>query len=158
MISLIGESTAVARFGLCSRLWQMTNSWDLLRSPGVAKAIFIQGQIMILAFSYGAILSLFCFTTMRLSGFDFPPKKINFFLLVIGVAQASWLLLIFLRLQRRLGTVSIMRGCAYIYPLFFATFPLLDTILKFGHRAEIWTIASIVAAVFSGVAMSFTAA
>jgi MFS family permease len=157
---------------------------SLLKSPGVAIAIFIQAHIMLLSFSYGAVIPVFWFTPISLSGFGFSPKQISLFLVLIGVCQANWMLILFPRLQHRFGTVGVIKACAWAYPIFvsvghldilcpiiqcvfpksqalmnsqYASFPIFNTLLRHNHTTAFWTIAPVSAALFSGVAMSFTA-
>ncbi|OAL33836.1 hypothetical protein AYO20_06847 [Fonsecaea nubica] len=130
---------------------------DLLRSPNVPITLYIYAHIMLLAFSYTAIVPVFFFTPVDLGGFGFSPFLISVFMGLGGLSQSLWLLIVFPWLQARWGTKSVLVLCATAYPIFFALYPVCNLLLRYHMTAVFWTIAPIALAVGSGVAMSFTA-
>ncbi|KIW26241.1 uncharacterized protein PV07_09354 [Cladophialophora immunda] len=129
----------------------------LLRSPNVPITLYIYAHIMLLAFSYTAILPVFFFTPVHLGGFGFSPFLISLFMGLGGLSQSLWLLIAFPWLQARWGTKRVMVLCATAYPVFFALYPVCNLLLRHHVMAAFWTIAPISLAFGSGVAMSFTA-
>ncbi|KAH0842364.1 hypothetical protein FOPE_07479 [Fonsecaea pedrosoi] len=130
---------------------------DLLRSPNVPITLYIYAHIMLLAFSYTAIVPVFFFTPVDLGGFGFSPFLISVFMGLGGLSQSLWLLIVFPWLQARWGTKSVLVLCATAYPIFFALYPVCNLFLRYHMTAVFWTIAPIALAFGSGVAMSFTA-
>lgn len=132
---------------------------DLLRQPGVSRALYAYAHVMILAFAYTAIVPVFWFTKVRLGGFGFTPLQISLLMGLNGFSQAAWLLLIFPRLHRKVGTNGVIRGCSVAWPFFFALMPFLNTLLRveteFTTRL-FWIIAIVAMLVGPGVAMAFT--
>ncbi|ORY72168.1 permease of the major facilitator superfamily [Pseudomassariella vexata] len=136
------------------------STWELVKSPGVGVVLYVYAHIMLLAFSYTAIVPVFWFTPIHLGGFGFTPFYISICMGLTGFSQASWLLLIFPPLQHRIGTNGVMRLCAYAYPIVMATCPLLNLLLRQGTPAAecaFWILAPIFLLVGPGVSMSFTA-
>ncbi|KXJ93565.1 major facilitator superfamily domain-containing protein [Microdochium bolleyi] len=132
----------------------------LLRSPGVSAALYTYGHIMLLAFAYTAVVPVFWFTPPALGGFGFTSLQISTFMAVNGFSQAAWLLLVFPRLQARIGTNGVLRLCAVVWPFFFAIMPFLNTLLRIDtdtSRSAFWCIVTIAMLVGPGVAMAFTA-
>ncbi|VBB72293.1 Putative permease of the major facilitator superfamily [Podospora comata] len=133
---------------------------QLVRSPGVGIVLVVNGWVMLLAYSYTAILPVFWFTKVELGGFGFSPVQISWLMGLTGLSQAVWMLAIFPRLQARIGTNGVMRVCAKAYPFFFALGPVFSMLLRTG-RPEFVTVFWVCAPVFfclgSGVSMSFTA-
>ncbi|KAH7033699.1 major facilitator superfamily domain-containing protein [Microdochium trichocladiopsis] len=132
---------------------------SLLREPGVGAAFYTYGHVMILAFAYTAIVPVFWYTPPELGGFGFTYLLISSFMALNGFSQATWLLLIFPRLQRRFGTNGVIQGCAVAWPFFFALMPFLNTLLRIGTPFAdnlFWTIAVVAMLVGPGVAMAFT--
>ncbi|KAL2270250.1 hypothetical protein VTJ83DRAFT_2434 [Remersonia thermophila] len=136
-----------------------TSLWTLLRSPGVALALFLYGYVMLLAFSYTALMPVFWFTAVPLGGLGLTTQQISLLLALTGVSQAGWTLLALPPLQRRAGTTGVLRLCATAYPLFFLASPLLALILRGGGeeaRTAFWSLAPPLIAIGSGVSMAFT--
>lgn len=133
------------------------STWNLLKAPAVLFVLGLYGYIMILAFSYTAVVPVFLFTPIRLSGFGFSPLYISIFMAAGGFSQSVWLLGIFPVLQRRVGTGGVLRLCAYAYPFFFVAFPIASLLLRHGVHVLFWILVAIGATFGSGVAMSFTA-
>lgn len=136
---------------------EQMSTWDLLKTPGVLFVTALYGYIMILAFSYTAVVPVFLFTPIRLSGFGFSPLYISIFMAVGGLSQSVWLLGIFPWLQRRVGTGGVLRICANAYPIFFVAFPVASLLLRNGVNVLFWILVAVGAVFGSGVAMSFTA-
>ncbi|KAI3392578.1 hypothetical protein diail_5490 [Diaporthe ilicicola] len=130
---------------------------DIIKAPGVGIVLYVYGHIMLLALSYTAILPVFWFTPISLGGFEFSPLQISLMLAVNGIAQASWLLLVFPPLQHRWGTNKVLRACAIVYPFFFALCPLGNVLLRTGHHKAFWIATPPLLALGSGISMSFTA-
>ncbi|KAJ5159118.1 uncharacterized protein N7500_008769 [Penicillium coprophilum] len=136
------------------------STWQLLRSPGVGMVLFSYAHIMILAFSYTAIIPVFWFTPVHLGGYNFTTIQISLMMGLNGAAQAAWLLLVFPPLQKRIGTNGVIRLCAFIFPLFFLCCPLGNLLLRMDTDASVkifWVFLPIGLAVGCGVSMSYTA-
>lgn len=133
---------------------------QLLKSPGVGMVLFVYGYIMVLAFSYTAIIPVFWYTKVHLGGFGFNPFQISIMMGLNGAAQAAWLLLVFPPLQRKIGSNGVIRVCAYGYPFFFLSCPLANVLLRMNTEGSLkvfWVFVPILLAIGCGVSMSFTA-
>lgn len=130
---------------------------DILKAPGVGKVLFIYAHIMLLAFSYTAVVPVFWFTDVKMGGFGFQPWQISIMMGINGAAQAMWLLLVFPPLQHRWGTNRVLRACSDAYPVFFLVCPLGNVLLRHDAATAFWVMAPPLLAVGSGVSMSFTA-
>lgn len=137
-----------------------TSIKSLLTCEGVPLVLFLYGWIMVLAYTYTAIIPVFLFEPVHLGGFGFSSLQISGFMAGIGLSQAIWLLLIFPPLQHRIGTGGILRACAYLYPVFFAVNgPILSLLLRNDRRVTdvvFWVLLPVVTFVDSGVSMCFT--
>ncbi|RAL14995.1 MFS transporter [Aspergillus homomorphus CBS 101889] len=136
------------------------STWELLKSPGVGMVIYTYAHIMVLAFAYTAIIPVFWFTPPHLGGYGFTTRQMSLLMGLNGAAQATWLLLIFPPLQKRIGTNGVIRLCAYAYPWFFLSCPAGNLLLRIGTETSIkvfWVLLPIALAVGCGVSMSFTA-
>ncbi|KAJ7153038.1 MFS transporter [Mycena crocata] len=132
------------------------STMEILQARGVAKVLFVYGQLLVLAFGYTAVVPVFCFTAIPLGGFGFTPFQISWFLGASGAAQAFWLLVIFPPLQLRLGTKRLLTIIALIYPAGFVIMPLLNFSLRQGWIVFFWTVLPVFILIWSGYAMSFT--
>lgn len=130
---------------------------ELLRAPNVGMTLYLYGHIMILAFSFTAILPVFYFTPVSLGGYGFSPVLISLFMAIGGLSQSLWLLVVFPWLQLRIGTAGVMKACATAYPFFFACLPLSNIFLRLGWTTLFWSLAPVFLFLGSGVSMSFTA-
>lgn len=130
---------------------------QILESPGVAMVLFLQAHMMLLAFSYTAVMPVFFFTPVKLSGFGLTPPQISVLMGVGGLSQAIWTLLVFPWIQKRYSTGTVIRACARAYPFFFLAFPLLSMVLRRGWTLAFWIAGPILLALGSGVAMCFAA-
>ncbi|KAF1917897.1 major facilitator superfamily domain-containing protein [Ampelomyces quisqualis] len=133
------------------------STWQLLKHPGVARVILIYNYVMMLAFTYTAVNPVFMYTPVRLGGIGFTPELIAIFVALSGGSQAVWLLLVFPRLHKRVGTQDVLYYCAYAWPLFFASSVLFNTLLRHRLKAAFWATAPLTLVLGSGVALSFTA-
>lgn len=137
-----------------------SSTWSLLKAPGVLPVLYLQAHIMILAFSYTAIVPVFWYEPVQLGGFGFSSLYISLFMGLTGAAQAIWLLLVFPPLQHRIGTGGVLRICAYAYPFFFLVCPLLNLLLRegsHGARVAFFVLTPVLLSLGCGVSMSFTA-
>jgi hypothetical protein len=132
------------------------STWELIKSPGVGRVIFIYNFILFLAFAFTAVVPVFLYTPVDLGGIGFKPELIAAAIGLNGVAQAIWLLVPFPLLQRRIGTVGVFRLCAMAWPVFFAIYPISNTLLRHGMKVAFWCIGPFSLAVGSGVAMAFS--
>lgn len=130
---------------------------EILKAPGVAVVLYVYCHIMVLAFAYTAIVPVFMFTPVELGGYGFAPYQISLMMAINGAAQALWLLVVFPRLQRRIGTNGVLHACAVAYPIFFLTCPLGSALLRAGAERTFWGVAPPLLALGCGVSMSFTA-
>ncbi|KAH7329467.1 major facilitator superfamily domain-containing protein [Stachybotrys elegans] len=134
--------------------------WELLKYPTIPTVLVLNGQIMLLAFAFTALLPVFLFTPVDIGGLGFPPLYISLYIAAQGASQASWLLLIFPPLQHRVGTKGVLRICAIAYPFFFVGYIVMNALLRQeGHVAHVWfwIVCGVIAVVGPGVAMAFTA-
>jgi MFS family permease len=133
---------------------------DLLKRPGIPTVLYAYGHIMLLAYSYTAIVPVFYVTKVRLGGFGFTSLQISLMMAITGLAQATWILLIFPPLHRRIGTNGVLKACSVAYPLFFAVCPLLNLLLRLDtptSTTTFWIVAPALLSLGCGVSMSFTA-
>jgi len=136
------------------------STWNLAKSPGVPIVLYTYGHIMLLAYSYTAIIPVFWFTKVSLGGLGFTPLQISLMLGLNGLAQAIWTLLVYPPLHARIGTNGILRACAIAYPFFFGTCPLMNALLRSnipGAESIFWAVAPPLLCLGVGVSMCFTA-
>lgn len=136
------------------------SAWQLLKAPGVGTVIFIYGHVMTLAFAYTAIIPVFWFTPIDLGGFAFTPMQISLLMGLNGAAQATWLLLVFPPLQKKIGSNGVIRLCAAAYPCFILAMPVGNMLLRMGTDVAIksfWVFTPVALVFGCGVSMSFTA-
>ncbi|KAF2491802.1 putative tetracycline-efflux transporter [Lophium mytilinum] len=131
--------------------------WEILKAPGVATVLGLYGFTMLMAFAYTAVLPVYLFTSIKKGGLQFPPLGISIVLGVGGLAQAVYLLLIFPPLQKRFGTVGVLRLCSCAWPFFFSLGPILNTFRRHDAMVPFWIFGPFGLALGSGVAMAFTA-
>ncbi|KAK4495258.1 hypothetical protein PRZ48_013587 [Zasmidium cellare] len=132
----------------------MTTS-EVLKSPGVPFVLYLFGHTMLLALAYTAMVPVFLYTSVEKGGFGFSPKWISYFLAVAGGSQALWMLLVFPPLQRKIGTGSLMRLCAIVWPLMLASYPILNEFLRHGWNKAFWIVGPIAVVLGSGMSMAF---
>ncbi|KND86769.1 putative peptide/nitrate transporter [Tolypocladium ophioglossoides CBS 100239] len=138
---------------------QKMTIWQLTKAPGVGIVLWTYGHVMALAFAFTAILPIALFTPVSLGGIGCSSFQISIYMAVQGGSQALRLLLAFPMLQRRMGTKGVLRMCALGYPMFFAGYIVMNSLLRRGGEASmvwIWIVGSIVAFIGPGVSMAFT--
>ncbi|KAF2028576.1 MFS general substrate transporter [Setomelanomma holmii] len=133
------------------------STWQLFNYPGVARVILIYNYVMLLAFTYTAVNPVFAYTPIALGGLSFSPELIAAMTALAGASQAIWLLLIFPRLHKRVGTGQMLYYCAFAWPVFFASSVVFNTLLRHDLKAAFWATAPPTLVLGSGVAMAFTA-
>lgn len=132
------------------------STWQLFNYPGVARVVLIYNYVMLLAFTYTAVNPVFAYTPIELGGLSFTPELIAAATALAGASQATWLLLIFPRLHKRVGTGRVLFYCACAWPIFFASSVVFNTLLRHGLRAAFWATAPPTLVLGSGVAMAFS--
>ncbi|CAK7274634.1 hypothetical protein SEPCBS57363_006264 [Sporothrix epigloea] len=134
------------------------SAWALIQAPGVSIVLYVYAHVMLLAFSYTALVPVFWFTPVSLGGLGFTPGQIAGMMGLAGASQALWLLLVFPPLHHRVGTNGVMRLCANAYPVFMAVSPLASLLLRvWDARTLFWVFLPPVLVIGSGVSMCFTA-
>ncbi|RDA82817.1 hypothetical protein CP532_6090 [Ophiocordyceps camponoti-leonardi (nom. inval.)] len=132
---------------------------QLVSSRGVVAALAIYSHVMMLAFIFAAILPLALFTPISLGGMSFPTASISAYMAVQGASQALWLVLVFPRLQRRIGTKPVLRLCGVVYPFFFGGFIVMNALLRQNSdtaRVLFWLVGVSVVTFGQGVNMAAT--
>jgi hypothetical protein len=133
------------------------STWQLIKSPGMWRVIIIFNYVGLLAFTYTAVNPLFLHTSVELGGYGFNSQNIACALALAGVSQAVWLLLVFPKLHKRVGTKQILRYAAIGWPLFFAIYPAFHPLLSHRLHVLFWILAPPALVLGSGVAMAFIA-
>ena len=82
--------------------------------------------------SQNIVSPVFYFTSIELGGWEFSPAMISIFFAVIGVSQALWQLVVFPPLQKRLGTVKVLKACMIGWPLLLGITPFTNWLLRMG--------------------------
>lgn len=132
-------------------------TWQLFNYPGVARVVLIYNYVMMLAFTYTAVSPVYFYESIPFGGLGFSPTAIAVATAVAGLSQAIWLLVVFPRLHKRVGTGRVLFYCACAWPLSFASLPVFNELRRRGLDAAFWTTAPPSLVVWSGVAMAFTA-
>ncbi|KAK3310718.1 major facilitator superfamily domain-containing protein [Chaetomium strumarium] len=133
---------------------------ELTKSPGVRVVLYTYGYIMLLAYSYTALVPVFWATKVYLGGLGFSSLAMALMMGLSGLSQSIWILLVFPPLHHRIGTNGVLRACAIAYPFFFAGYPLFNALLRLDTPATVttfWVVAPVLLALGCGVSMSFTA-
>jgi hypothetical protein len=133
------------------------STWQLFNCPGVARVVLVYNYVMMLAFTFTAVNPVFQYTSIHRGGIGFTPELIAAFTALAGAAQATWLLLVFPRLHKRVGTGKVLFYCACAWPVFFASSVVFNILLRYHLRAVFWATAPLTLALGSGVAMAFSA-
>lgn len=139
---------------------QRLSTFELLKAPGVGIVIWVYTHVMFLAFAFTAILPVLLYTSIDLGGVGFSPFQISVWMAIQGASQATWLIVAFPMLQRRLGTKGSLGACVAVYPLFFAGYIAMNMLLRVGTESSVaifWVVAFMVAFIGPGVSMAFTA-
>ncbi|EJD35021.1 putative tetracycline-efflux transporter, partial [Auricularia subglabra TFB-10046 SS5] len=130
---------------------------SIIFSPGVIPVLVVFLYAFLLSFFTGSLFPVVYFTPVDLGGFGLSPPQISFFVTLIGLSQAAWVLFAFPTLQRRFGTANLLRGCAIVWPLAYACMPALNAILRAGHERAFWIFAPIASSLGASVSMSYAA-
>jgi hypothetical protein len=131
-------------------------TWQLFKSPGVAQVILIFNYVMVLGYTFTAVNPVYMYTPIELGGIGFTPVLIAGFTAIAGASQAIWLLLVFPRLHKRVGTGRVLFYCACAWPIFFASSVVFNTLLRHNLKATFWATAPLTLALGSGVSMAFS--
>ncbi|KAK6607149.1 major facilitator superfamily transporter [Botrytis cinerea] len=113
---------------------------ELLKFPGVARCIYISCHVNLMSTIYTSVLSLFWFTPVSLGGLGFSPFRISLFIALAGFSQAFWMIVVFPPLHKRIGTVGILRACAFVWPFLFAFCPFANFLLRMGWETTFWVV------------------
>ncbi|PYH88740.1 tetracycline-efflux transporter [Aspergillus ellipticus CBS 707.79] len=130
---------------------------EILRSPGVRPVLYIYGHSMLLAFAYTAVSPVFYFTSPKLGGYGFSPFFISLFLGGSGIAQTTWLLLVYPSLHKRLGSGRVLRGMCAVWIVFLAGTVGASLLRHYGETVAFWILAPLALMLGSSVAMQLTA-
>jgi hypothetical protein len=133
------------------------STWQLFNCPGVARVVLVYNYVMMLAFTFTAVNPVFQYTSIHLGGIGFTPELIAAFTALAGAAQAAWLLLVFPRLHKRVGTGKVLFYCACAWPVFFASSVVFNILLRYHLKPVFWATAPPTLVLGSGVAMAFSA-
>src|ERR1700753_3795338 len=96
------------------------------------------------------VAPVFFWTPVELGGFGLSTQMISLFLMLAGVSQAMWTLLVFPALQRRIGTGGVLRATAVAWPMAFTLNPIANLVLKKHQYTAFRIIAPIVIVFGSG--------
>ncbi|KAF5879442.1 putative major facilitator superfamily transporter protein [Botrytis fragariae] len=129
---------------------------ELLQFPGVARCIYISCHVNLMSTIYTSVLSVFWFTPVSLGGLGFSPFRISLFIALAGFSQAFWMIVVFPPLHKRVGTVGILRACAFFWPFLFAFCPFANFLLRMGWETTFWVVYPISMSMGVGVSMAFT--
>ena len=132
------------------------STWKLFKYPGVARVVLIYNYVMLLAFTFTAVNPVYLYTPVRLGGLGFSPELIAGVTALAGASQALWLLLVFPRLHKSVGTGRVLFYCACVWPVFFASTVVFNILLRHHLRAAFWATAPVTLVIGSGVAMAFS--
>jgi hypothetical protein len=73
-----------------------------------------------------------------------------------GASQASWMLLAFPWLQKRLGTGTLLRISSIGWPTLLVCYPIMNELVRHGlSAAGLWGVSIPVIVLGSGVSMTF---
>ncbi|KAF2640732.1 MFS general substrate transporter [Massarina eburnea CBS 473.64] len=133
------------------------STWELLSYPGVRQVILIYNYALMLAFAFTAVFPVFQYTSVNIGGLGLTPGWIAVTMGMGGASQALWLILAFPRLHKRIGTVGLLRICAFVWPVFFGLDSICNLLLRYNQKVIFWILFFSNNIVGSGVAMAFTA-
>ncbi|KAF1812117.1 MFS general substrate transporter [Eremomyces bilateralis CBS 781.70] len=129
---------------------------QILRFPGVTPVLSVYSLVSLCALAYTAICPVFWFTPPHLGGFGFRPVQISMLLAVSGVSQALWILIVFPPLNRRLGTIGVLKLASSWAPFLYLGFPGASVLRRMGYETAFWIVVFIVMIIGSGFSMTFT--
>jgi len=128
----------------------------ILGSPGVLITLAIFQMGWFIGNAYTVVVPVFLYTPSELGGVGFDPQMISLWMVVTGLTQAAWLLVIFAPLQHRFGTGNMLRYCGWLRMFVLAGFPCLNIFLRHGNMAGFWTLAPFCIVGATGVTMIYT--
>ncbi|KZT60315.1 MFS general substrate transporter [Calocera cornea HHB12733] len=129
---------------------------SILSAPGVWITVAIFQMGWFIGNAYTVVVPIFLYTPVELGGVGFEPTMISAWMVVTGLTQAAWLLIIFAPLQHRFGTGNVMRACGWLRMFVLAGFPCLNILLRHGNTAGFWTLAPFCIVGATGVTMVYT--
>ncbi|KAI9646584.1 hypothetical protein NHQ30_004579 [Ciborinia camelliae] len=129
---------------------------ELLKFPGVARCVYIYCHLNLMGTVYTSVLPVFWFTPISLGGLGFTPLRISLFMALAGFSQAFWMIVVFPPLHKRIGTIGILRACAFFWPFLFASCPFANFMLRMGWETAFWIVYPLCMAMGVGVSMAFT--
>ncbi|KZO95896.1 MFS general substrate transporter [Calocera viscosa TUFC12733] len=129
---------------------------EVLSAPGVIPVLCIFEYALLLGVAFTAVCPVFFYTPVELGGFGWQPAQISLYIAGAGISQAIWLLLVFPPLTNRIGTGTLLRICAWVWPWGFVAFPLMNVLLRHGQWIAFWSILPIIVIPSAGVSMAFT--
>ncbi|KAH7097166.1 MFS general substrate transporter [Auriculariales sp. MPI-PUGE-AT-0066] len=130
-------------------------TWEVIMAPGVRAALATFLYAGMLGFCFTAIIPVYSFTPVDMGGLGFTPPQISGMMAALGLAQATWMVLIFPPLQKRIGTGSLLKYCAAAWPLAFLVVASQNVLLRTGHDFAFRFVLVLAAIVPSGIAMAF---
>ncbi|KNG50423.1 actin [Stemphylium lycopersici] len=130
--------------------------WELIRYPGVTPVLLISNYVMLLAYTFTAVFPVAQYTPVHMGGLGFSAGLIAAFTCLTGASQATWLLIAFPLLHKRLGTGRLLWLCASAWPVLFVIVPIYNILLRYGQTTVFWATGPPMVAIFFGVSMSFT--
>ncbi|ATY67053.1 Major facilitator superfamily transporter [Cordyceps militaris] len=135
-------------------------TFQILTCANIPRAMFIFGQVMLLAFSCTAIFPIVLYTKVSIGGFGFSTAQSTMYVAMQGLSETTWLLLVFPLLHARVGSMGVVRLCSVAFPCVFAAHILMNALLRDGSDAAsalssilVWVLKLCV----PGVWMAFTA-
>jgi len=102
------------------------------------------------------VVPVFWFTDIELGGLGQSPLMISVFLATAGLSQALYILIVFPPLQHRIGTGSVLRICAAVWPWLFAFWPICNILLLRHFEPAFYALAFGGNFIGSGVSMAFS--
>lgn len=129
---------------------------ELLNYPGVARCVYIYCHLSLMSTVYTSVLPVFWFTPISLGGLGFTPLRISLFMALTGCSQAFWMIVVFPPLHKRIGTIGILRACAFFWPVLFSFCPFANFMLRMGWETAFWIVYPLSIALGVGVSMAFT--
>ena len=103
---------------------------ELLGKPNIPAVFCVYGYVMLLAIAFTAIHPVVLFTPADVGGFGLSTGGITLYITAVGASETLWLMFAFPILQRRVGTKSVLRICAWGWPCFFAGYMIVSALLR----------------------------
>ncbi|EJU03099.1 MFS general substrate transporter [Dacryopinax primogenitus] len=115
---------------------------EILKNPGVLITLAIFQMGWFIGNAYTVVPPVFLYTRIELGGVGFNPGMISFWMVVTGLTQAAWMLIVFAPLQHRLGTGDLMRYCGWMRMFVLTRLVMLSVLLRHGNVAGFWALAA----------------